>query len=170
MPYVPRGQDPWLIPNPAPGRHYRYISSKPEKLGLWLRSFGDRPGYALERGATVEATKKLAVQLGLSEEQVDVALNRIGYGHNVLASIPIEEYVRRTSELSAQNAENIGAAKEAYHAAVDEIPGVTSFERSPEEHEDRKRVATRPDRPFSGQTGVGRSPHLKPPRTRALAK
>lgn len=170
MPYIPQGQDPWLIPNPNPERHYRYLSSKPEKLGLWLRSFGDRPGYALERGATVEATKALAVELGLSEEMVDLNLNRIGYGHNVLASIPMEEYLRRQGELIGMKDEAIGAAKEEFHATVDELPGVKSFERTPDEHKDRKRVATREDRPISGQTGRGTSPHLRTQRRRAVAR
>ena len=170
MPWQPQGVDPWFIPNPDPERHYRYISSKPEKLGQWLRSYGDRPGYSLERGATVEATKALAVKLGLSAEQVDVNLNRIAYGHNILASIPMDEYLRRQNELLNMTKDSIGASKEEFHATVDAIPGVKSFERSPEEHKDRKRVATRSDRPISGQTGVGTSPHLRPPRTRATPR
>ena len=167
MPYIPQGADPWEVTHPQPGRHYRYISSTPEKLGLWLRSFGDRPGYALERGATVKDTKELAIKLGLSAEQVDTNLNRIGYGHNVLASIPMEEYLRRRRELGEKVDTRESDAKEAFLATADELPGVTAFERSPDEHKDRKRIATREDRPFSGQSGVGSSPHLKPRRTRA---
>ena len=170
MPYMPQGVDPWVIPTPEPGRKYRWISSKPEKLGQWLRSYGDRPGYALVRGKTIEDTKRKAVELGLSDEMVDLNMNRIAYGHNILASIPIEEYVLRDNELINMKNSAIGAAKENFHAVVDSIPNVTSFERTPDEHKDRKRIATRPDRPVSGQAGVGTSPHLKTPRNRAVAR
>ena len=170
MPYIPQGTDPWVVPNPQPGRHYRYISSKPERLSLWLRSYGDRPGYSLERGATVEDTKKIAVSLGLSEEQVDLNLNRIMYGHNVLASIPEEEYRKRTAEFAKTTNDKVGNAKEAFHAVGDDLPGITTFERTEEEHNDRKRIATRSDRPISGQTGRGTSPHLRTRARRASAR
>lgn len=161
MPWTPQDADPWQI-NSDPERHYRWISSKPEKLGQWLRSFSGRPGYALVRGATVDATKKMAEKVGLSGEMVDVNLNRIMNGHNVLASIPMEEYNNRRKELSKLTEENISAAKEAYHASAERLPGVTTFERTDEEHEDRKSFANRPDRPISGQSGRGASPHLRP--------
>ncbi len=170
MPWTPSGTDPWLIPNKDSSRHYRFLSSKPERLGGWLRSHGDRPGYALVRGATVADTKKMAVKLGLSEELVDPNLNRIAYGHNVLASIPQEEYERRIREMAGETNDRIGAAKEAFHATGETLPGVTTFERDPEEHEDRKRIATRDERPFSGQTGRGTSPHLKPRKSRAVPR
>jgi len=169
MPYIPQGEDAWAVPNPQPGRHYRYLSTKPEKLGLWLRSFGSRPGYSLERGATIEDTKKLADLLGVGAEMVDENINRIMYGNNVLASIPMEEYIRRRKELGAIDAEKEAAAKEAFHVAGDK-PGIKTFERTEEEHIDRKRIATRGDRPFSGQTGRGKSPHLRTRARRASAK
>ncbi len=170
MPWMPSGTDPWSIPQKDPDRHYRFLSSKPERLGGWLRSWGDRPGYALVRGATVDDTKAMAVKLGLSAELVDVNLNRIMYGHNVLASIPKEEYERRMNEMAGETTDRIGAAKEAFHAAGADLPGIKTFERDPEEHADRKRIATRDDKPFVGQAGTGKSPHLKPRRTRAVPR
>lgn len=161
MPWIPQRHDAWLVSTPAPDRHYRWLSTKPEKLGLWLRSYADRPGYALERKATVEQTMELSVKLGLGAEMVDKALNRIMYGHNVLASIPMEEYILRQGELLGKSDDALSEARDEYRATLDALPGVTSFERSEEEHDDRRRIATREDRPVSGQAGVGTSPHLR---------
>jgi hypothetical protein len=134
---------------------------RPDRLGLWLRSYGNIPGYRLEQKETVAKTKEHAVNLGLPADMVDTALNRISYGMNVLASIPDAEYVRRMEEKLEEQLDKIDASKEQFHEKGSTLPGVRTFEEHPKETADRKGFATRTDRPFSGQTGVGASPALR---------
>jgi hypothetical protein len=56
MPYLPPNEDVWSIPNPEAGRHYRWLNMRPDRLGLWLRSYGNIPGYRLEQKETVAKT------------------------------------------------------------------------------------------------------------------
>lgn len=153
--------DPYYIPNKDPNLHYRWISDAPTKLGLWLRSYGSRPGYTLVQGATIEETQKIAEEHGLTAQYVTAA-NRIAYGQNVLAAIPREEHERRVAEQVAEQRSKLAAAKDAFHAEGDNIPGIRTFEDHPENLDDKRKFAEREDRPFSGQTGVGASPHVSP--------
>lgn len=173
MPYIPQGADPWLIPTPDSSRHYRWLNSNPMRLGLWLRAFGSVPGYRLERGATIEDTKRIADTLGLSAESVDLATNRIAYGHNVLASIPIEEYARRSAAQVDEQLEKIAEVEDSAFANIDNIKGVRAFKEHPDEMKERERHAVRGmtgSRPLSGQTGVGTSPGLRKQRVSGSAQ
>ena len=147
--------DPFFIPKEDPTRHYRWLSDDPRRLSLWLRSYGDVPGYELEPVDNCE-------RLGLPESYKHSLSGRIVMGHNVLASIPKEEHERRVKELLDEGLERLAAAKEEVHAKAEGLPGVRSFEEHPDATADRKAYHTREDRPFSGQAGRGKSPHLKP--------
>jgi hypothetical protein len=147
--------DPWEIPTPDPSRSYRWLSDDPKRLSLWLRSFGDVQGFVLEPDANCD-------KLGLPDSYRNRATGRITYGHNILASIPMEQHKRREAEKIEETLERIYDAKQAFHAVGDALPGVTTFEEHPDESADRKRIATRPDRPFSGQSGRGDSPVFQP--------
>jgi len=165
MPYAgptDRLQDPWAIPNPQPGRYYRWISTDPRRMSMWLRNFGDIPGYSLVQGSTVAETIALAEKLGYSASMVD-ASNRISYGFNCLADIPVEEHERRVREKVDEQLEKVNAAREAFHASVEGLHGVKSFEQDPEEFVDRKNFARRGpgERPFVGQAGQGASPLMR---------
>jgi len=145
--------DPFLIPNPDSTRHYRWISDNPQRMAMWLRSVGDQPGYQLVQGATVPDTMKLAEKLGLSGMLVDKGRNFIRVGFNVLASIPVEEYVLRQQYLLQQGKEQLDDAKDNFLGTADAIPGVKGIIKDPEEMLDEKKVKTRTDRPFAGQVG-----------------
>lgn len=154
--------DPWAIPNPDPTRHYRWISSDPRRLSLWLRSWGTVPGYSLVQGDSIDETRRLAEKLGFHASIVDTA-NRISFGFNVLADIPREEYERRVKEKVDEQLEKVAQTRESFHEAVDKIHGVKSFEQDPEEFEDRKKFNRRGagERPFVGQAGRGASPFMR---------
>ena len=157
--------DPWGVPNPDPARRYRWIATDPRRLSLWLRSYGEVPGYSLVQGASIKDTKALAERLGLSDRLVD-ASNRIVYGHNVLADIPVEEYERRVSERVDEQLDKLASAKDEFHAKAEGLHGIKTFEQTPEETADRKEFHQREpgDRPFVGQAGQGTSPLLRPRR------
>lgn len=165
MPYAgptDNPMDPWGIPRPASDRQYRWLSTDPRRLSMWLRAYGDIPGYDLVQGASLEDTRKLADQLGLSRRLVD-ASNRIVYGHNVLAHIPLEEHHRRQREQINEQLDKITQAKDQFLADADGLHGVTPFEEHPEETQDRKQFNTREpgEAPFVGQAGVGKSPMIR---------
>lgn len=161
MPWIEPGRDPWGIPNPDTSRHYRWVSNKPERLMLWLKSYGSTPGYTLEQKATLDKTREHAIALGLPPEYVNENTNRIEYGLNTLASIPMEERDRRIKLKLDELIERRQASVDEFHAKGDELPGVRTFEEHPEQTQDRKKFATRTERPFSGQSGVGTSPNLR---------
>ena len=164
MPYVSPQKDPWNIPKPDSSRHYRWIASDPRRLGLWLRGFGDIPGYRLLQGKDRADTIKIAERLGFPASYVDVN-NRITWGHNVLADIPREEYDRRVKERLDEQLEKIYTAQNSVSEAVDKIPGVDMFVEHPDETAMRKANSERDGRPFSGQSGRGTSPALKARKT-----
>lgn len=103
MPYIEPGFDFSHIPNWAevyPDRHARWLDgSKQNKLRMHLMSFGDKPGYQILRGKTLEETREIAEKLGLSELHVDDATNRIVYGDLILAWIPRAEHERRRDSI-----------------------------------------------------------------------
>lgn len=145
--------DPFLIPNPDSTRHYRWLSDDPRRLALWLRSLGDDPGYRLERGPTVKETVELAEKLGFNGDYVDRAKNVIRFGFNILASIPKEEHEKRIQFLLDQQGETLAQAEDSFMAEADRVRGVRAFKDDPEEVMNRKKHATREDRPFAGQVG-----------------
>jgi hypothetical protein len=173
MPYVPASTDHWEVPNPDPARHYRWLSRTPEKLSMWLRAYGKIPGYRLERGPNLDATKQLCERLFGSEDLVNLATNRIEFGDNALASIPIEEYHRRKAERMDEALSKIESATDEYLAQTEELAskGIKTFIEPEEETASRREFHTRENRPVSGQTGVGRSPGLRSrTRTRPRAR
>jgi hypothetical protein len=161
MPYTPQTGDLFGVPTPETGRHYRWLSTRPEKLSGWLRSFGTIPGYRLERGATLDRTKERCTALGLPVECVNEATNRIEFGFNVLASIPLEEHERRTSEKRSIERSREGQVEDSFRATIDRVPGATARIDVAEEFEARKQHAVREDRPFSGQSGTDDSPQFR---------
>lgn len=162
MPYFPAQKgDPYFIPKKDASRHYRYVSADPRRLGGWLMSFGDIPGYTLIQGATVAETIAKAKALGLPESYVNKVDNRIQIGLNILADIPIAEHFRRVKEKIDERIESLQAAKDSFHETADRLKGVHSREFADGQAEDEKEFHTREDRPFSGQAGIGRSPVLE---------
>lgn len=137
MPYQPRNADPFSIPNPDPGRHYRWLADDPKRLGLWLRSYGDCPGYRLEVG------EETCARLGFETQFMLDPMKRIRYGFNVLASIPIEEWERRQRERLDEQIEKFNAPLEKFAAAVDNIPGARARFDDAETFEDKKKFNTR---------------------------
>lgn len=160
MPYQRPIDDPWSIPNPKPGRHYRWLAADPRRLSLWLRSYGDIPGYSLVQGKTKQETISKAEELGYDASWVD-ANNRISFGHNVLADIPVEEYHRRTKERIDEQLDKINEATNKVYELTEPVKGVEPFIEHPDETQARKEFSKREDRPFSGQAGRGKSPNLK---------
>jgi hypothetical protein len=171
MPYIPVNSDNWEIPHPDPSRKYRWISAKPERMSLWLRSYGAIPGYRLERGTSIDATKSLCQKLFGTDDLVNLSTNRIEYGYNVLASIPIEEAVRRGVERMTAVMAELNSAKDEFLAKGEELKerGIRTFVEPEEETASRREFHTRDDRPVSGQTGVGKSPVLRRKTRRARA-
>ena len=171
MPYIPVNSDNWEIPHPDPSRKYRWLSAKPERLSLWLRAYGAIPGYSLERGADINATKALCQKLFGTEDLVNLSTNRIEYGYNVLASIPIEEAVRRDAERIASMQAQLDSAEDEFLTKGEELKarGIRTFVEPVEETASRREFHTRDDRPVSGQTGVGKSPALRRKTRRARA-
>ena len=153
--------DPYFIPKPDPTRHYRWLSDDPKRLGMWLRSFGDVPGYRLEAGPTLADTVAIAEKLGYNDSYVDKLKNRITFGYNVLASIPIEEHDLRVRYRVEDQMEQLAAAEDQMFAKFDNIKGVRARKDAVENFQDEKRFHTREDRPFSGQAGSGVSPALR---------
>ena len=147
MPYVPnRNTDVFYIPNPEPGRAYRFISSDIRRLAGHLRSYGDIPGYRIEQGNSVEETKKLCEKLGLPIEYVVAARNRIEYGDVILASIPDVEKVRRFHESLEHTRDRLDQSKDKFYGQVESTRGMKVYERDLAEHQDRKRHAERDGR------------------------
>src|SRR3990172_4178245 len=145
MPYVPRDvADYFVIQNPKPGRHYRWLSADPNRLSRWLMSFGPNPGYQLECGPTLEDTRRIAGELG-RPELVDEQLNRIKIGNLYLGSIPEEEYRRRLVEKREEVEELRTVAQDDFMDRASRIPHVRPFvNKEVEEIEDRKSFAQRP--------------------------
>ncbi len=153
---------PWLEPN-AMGefdvpfqkadRHYRWIDSKPEKLRKWLL----QGKYELECGPTIEKTKELAVELfGANGEHMVSELNRIvsTSGAHYLASISMEEYLRRRAIIASMSRDALTASEEAYFDAASRTPHVRPFKREIEEIEDRKKHALRESTNRVGYSGA----------------
>lgn len=150
MPWMPTGTNPLDVPNKEPGRHYRWLwYANKQKFAQWLMSFGDRPGYRLEQGRTLDETKALAERLGFSIGYVDIATNRIVFGDLVLASIPQVEYERRFNEDTAEQRALATAVErgEDYKEALSDNPHVRPFAMQLGEWEDRKNHATREGQP-----------------------
>lgn len=161
MPYVPRDGSVNGVPHvpDTADTHYRWINSMNRiKFGQWLVRHGSRPGYGIVQGATVEDTKKLADEMEAAGAQINSsfvdASNRVTYGEMVLVSIPRGEHERRREELVREQrtiaadfykrkAEELNETVESRH--------VRAFAAEKEEIDDRKRFATREDRPFVSQ-------------------
>lgn len=149
----------WQIPNPDPTRAYRWVADNPKRLNLMLMSWGEHCGYSIVQGGTLEETRAKAEALGFSVHLVD-ARNRIVFGDAVLCDIPIEEAIHRDQARVDEQLEKVYEIEQRVHETADNIPGIRTYVQDPEETADRKRFASE-DRPFSGQTGVGKSPAFR---------
>jgi hypothetical protein len=149
--------DEFGVPFQDPSRHYRWLASDPKKLRRWLL----QGRYELECGPTVETTKELAVKLfgPAGEHMVSDSLNRITShsGDHYLASIPMEEYLRRREIIASMSRDRLSNAEDAYFDAASRTPHVRPFKREVEEIEDRKKFVSRESTNRVGYSGAATS-------------
>lgn len=138
---MPRYEIPH-IKSPEPGFYYRWLSVDNERLAMHLVGHGDSPGYTLVKGRDVEATKALAIKLGLGESLVDELKNQIRYGFLVLGRIPLAEHDARTRELIQDAHDKRSSAQDEFYDRV-ASKHVRPFIRSEEEMEDRRAFSKR---------------------------
>jgi hypothetical protein len=146
------------IRNGDPSLHYRWVRNKPERYEQLFIPHGDRPGYSIVQGTSIESTRELAIKLfgtesaqGLVDER-----NRIKYGDLILASIPKVEYEQRLEELRENDRRTRQSIDEAYRDSLDRR-GVRALVAELGEFEDRKSFATRESNNRVGYTGKPRT-------------
>lgn len=149
MPFVDFDADLTEIPNPEPGKSYRWLNfTNLMTFGAHMRAMGGRPGYRLagDHCKTRDELVKYAEGLGFNEAWIDEK-NRIVQGDVVLAWIPKEEQARRRDILLKRQKAVAGVShmRETFETAIDGLKakGIRPVVREMAEHDDRKEFAER---------------------------
>lgn len=148
-------------PTELHGFHLRWLNSRDrDNFALNLMPAGDRPGYKLVQGKTIDDTKALAVGLGLSEHHVDSATNRITHKEHALACIPEAEHQRRCAERKAHQLNRAKSMGDEYDEAINALPSddIKPYRKEVAEHEDEKAFHNRPGKPVVAMPGIPVTP------------
>ena len=143
------------VKNPEPGFHYRWLDSSQDRLSQHLLGHGDRPGYVIVAGESLDQTRAIAKKLfgAGGQGMVDVLTNRIKYGMSVLGKIPLVEATRRQRERYNDLMDRLGVLDDEYKERTAKR-GIKPFVYDEDEMKDRKEFATREGSPKVALTGL----------------